>query len=323
MKKIDLHQDIVLLYDQNHEGFGNWENIEDPMWIHAGHLKDFIEQEIHIVWAAIWPYDLVWSLSDPNRKISFNKTLIEQFSKSYYKIAEKHNLSILKDTSTIQESWKNHFFLHLEWADHINSLSDIDELYALWIRSIWFVWNFDNTLASCNLTENDRGLSKLWIEAIQKMNTLGIAVDTAHMSHKSMMDALKYSQKPIFNTHSNIKNLHKHPRNLEDEFLIWLEKNGGTVWLSICQSFISWKEKKSSLEDYLNNISYIRNLIWDENISLGTDYFGLTQWDIVVWLEKISWLSELERLVVEKFWLDFAEKFFYKNAVRVLKTTIL
>jgi membrane dipeptidase len=51
-------------------------------------------------------------------------------------------------------------------------------------------------------------------------------VDTAHMNHQSMMDVVHYSTKPILNSHSNIRTLHDHTRNVEDEFIDALEKNG-------------------------------------------------------------------------------------------------
>jgi membrane dipeptidase len=57
------------------------------------------------------------------------------------------------------------------------------------------------------------------------MNTLGMIIDTAHMSHTAMMEVVEISSKPIVNSHANLKHFCPHPRNVEDEFLFALQKN--------------------------------------------------------------------------------------------------
>jgi membrane dipeptidase len=61
------------------------------------------------------------------------------------------------------------------------------------------------------------------------MNNLGMVVDTAHMSHESMMDVLSCAPSPVLNSHSNLKHFCPHTRNVEDDFLKALADNGGVL----------------------------------------------------------------------------------------------
>ena len=73
------------------------------------------------------------------------------------------------------------------------------------------------------------GLSDLGRKAIAEMNRLGIMVDVSHPSKQSMMQAVALSKAPIIASHSAARALADHSRNMDDEQLLALKKNGGVI----------------------------------------------------------------------------------------------
>ena len=73
------------------------------------------------------------------------------------------------------------------------------------------------------------GLSDLGRRAIDEMNRIGIMVDISHSAKSTMLQALEHSKVPVLASHSGVHALCDHPRNLDDEQLIALAKNGGVL----------------------------------------------------------------------------------------------
>ncbi|MFQ5503633.1 MAG: alpha/beta fold hydrolase [Planctomycetota bacterium] len=73
------------------------------------------------------------------------------------------------------------------------------------------------------------GLSELGRKAIEEMNRVGIMVDVSHSAKKTMLDAVAHSRAPVIASHSSIRALRDHGRNLDDEQLLALKRRGGVV----------------------------------------------------------------------------------------------
>jgi microsomal dipeptidase-like Zn-dependent dipeptidase len=70
------------------------------------------------------------------------------------------------------------------------------------------------------------------------MNRWGIMVDISHISKKSALDALKLSKAPVIASHSGARAVNDHPRNIDDETLRELKKNGGVIHLVALRDFV-------------------------------------------------------------------------------------
>ena len=73
------------------------------------------------------------------------------------------------------------------------------------------------------------GLSPLGKQVIAEMNRVGIMIDVSHPSKESMMQTLALTKAPIIASHSSVRKLANHSRNLDDEQLLALKKNGGVM----------------------------------------------------------------------------------------------
>lgn len=319
MRIYDLHQDIVLSYEDCPQQFINFEvaSYIDKHHTNAWSLQDYLTADLSSVFGAIRPFTLEWELADKkHRKISYSQEKLQQYLEIYQTREQQGHITIVREQCNMSTDSKLQIVLHIEWMDAQISVDELHTYYAQWVRSLWFVRNFDNHLAHCNLSEQ-WGLTELGREIIFHMNQLGMILDTAHMNHASMMESLKISKKPVINSHSNLLSYTQHPRNVSDEFLYALAENWWVLWLSICRNFL-W-ETYTSIEWYLAQIAYVRKCIWDDHIAFGTDYHWLTKDNMLTACNHVGKVEVLVAAVTQQFGEAFAEKFFSANSERILK----
>jgi membrane dipeptidase len=113
-------------------------------------------------------------------------------------------------------------------------LGRMKEFYDRGGRYLSLAHNGHSQFADSNTGERDNkwlhnGLSELGRKAIAEMNRLGIMIDVSHPSKQSMMQAVALSKAPVIASHSAARALADHSRNMDDEQLMALKKNGGVI----------------------------------------------------------------------------------------------
>src|ERR1700687_5027419 len=83
------------------------------------------------------------------------------------------------------------------------------------------------------------GLTDFGKQVVREMNRIGMIVDISHVSDKTFYDALAVTTKPVIASHSSCRALAEFPRNMTDEMLRALAKNGGVVGVNFGASFLS------------------------------------------------------------------------------------
>lgn len=316
MKKIDLHQDIILSFEHQEDTFAKTKNHKDLTWRFGWWLSEYQEAELSLVFFALRPYIVKnykpWDTFDstPGR---FNELLEQSLV-----LISKSNIWVIKKLWDLEEI-ENHvtnFLLHIEWIDFIKSLDQLKNVIEKWIRSVGFVRKYDNNFCWCSYS--DKWLTALWKDAVHYLNTAWSLIDTAHMSDRAMKDVVKYSKKPVINSHSNILDLCDNKRNVTNSFLTSLFDQWWVLWLSVYDDFIVWEWKSSTIDDYLNQIQYLINMWWEDCLALGTDFHWLRKERIMKKVKSVKWLNHLEERIIDTFWSRIAEKFFFKNAMRVI-----
>lgn len=97
------------------------------------------------------------------------------------------------------------------------------------------------------------GLSEFGRSVVAEMNRIGMLVDVSHVSEKAFFDAIDASRKPVIATHSCCRALSDHPRNLTDDQLRALGKNGGVVGITFVASFVDENYRKATEASYRPN----------------------------------------------------------------------
>lgn len=94
------------------------------------------------------------------------------------------------------------------------------------------------------------GVSEFGEQVIQRMNRVGIMVDVSHISKQSMLDAVRLSEAPVIASHSSVRALADHPRNLDDEQLLALRDDGGVIQIVAFSGYlkVTEPEKRAAIK---------------------------------------------------------------------------
>ncbi len=325
MQKIDLHQDLISSFSRDLSLFQKkveWKPVGNT---NAGGLPNYKEADLQIVWAWVWPYQII---SDPNnpqkRLVQFsNKKLISDW-KQYELLRKENAIALILDGKELAETkyvdFQLNFVYHLKWMDGLAGVEDVKKLQNAWFRSMQLVWEFDNHLAHCHRSA-EGGLTELGLDILQYMDQNKIIIDTANMNYPSMIETYQFTKKPIMNSHANVMGLYKHSRNVTDDFLDLINKSEWIIGLSLSSSFIRW-DTVATIDDYIEQIKYVRARVWDSHIALGSGYHSVYFNQLVSGLENISDMTLLEERIVKEFGYKFAGMFFWENAYRFLVQTV-
>lgn len=154
------------------------------------------------------------------------------------------------------------------------SLEKIDFFYEKGVRMMSLTWNFDNKLAHCHKADKRMGLSRLGIDAVKKMQSLKIAVDVSHLNEQGFFDIFQRTDKPPMASHSCARRLCENTRNLSDEQLKLLFREGGFVGINFYPAFLE-KNGKCTLESICRHIDYMYQLGGKGMVGLGSDFDGI------------------------------------------------
>ena len=152
--------------------------------------------------------------------------------------------------------------------------NNLDYLYTfneLNVKIIQFTYHERNLLGNGCYERVDEGITNFGIDAIKIMNEVGILIDLSHVGIVTTMETIDYSEKPIAITHANPKSYHNVPRNKTDEALKLMASKGGIVGVTAIAPFLK-KGNASTVEDYVDAISYTVDLVGLDHVGVGTDF---------------------------------------------------
>ncbi len=165
-----------------------------------------------------------------------------------------------------------------------SDLSRLREFRALGARYLTITHNGHNALADAAIPRPDLGdglaehggLSALGRDAIGELNRLGMLVDVSHISHDAMLQAAAMSRTPVVATHSCVKALCEHPRNMDDEQLDVLKATGGVIQITAVSAFLRDKAKPEQVgpADFADHIDYAVNRIGIDHVGISSDFDG-------------------------------------------------
>ncbi|MGE3803153.1 MAG: dipeptidase, partial [Gemmataceae bacterium] len=130
-----------------------------------------------------------------------------------------------------------------------NSLGVLRILHQLGVRYMTLTHTETLDWADSATDEpRSKGLSEFGAQVIAEMNRLGMLVDISHVSVDTMKDALRLSKAPVIASHSSAFALCEHPRNVPDEVLKLLPRNGGVIMVNFYPGFLTPEGARFSKE---------------------------------------------------------------------------
>ena len=195
------------------------------------------------------------------------------------------------------------------------------------------------------------GLSPKGREMVAEMNRLGVMVDISHVSPAVMRAVLDVTKSPVIFTHSSAKAITNHPRNIPDDVLARLKKNGGIAMITFVPAFIDqaradWQVRRdaqrlvagsgpegdakmklwdtanprpvSTLAMVADHIDHAAKIAGHNHVGIGGDYDGIP--DLPIGLETVATYPALFAELARRGWTDTnLKKLAGQNFLRVLK----
>lgn len=214
-----------------------------------------------------------------------------------------------------------------------NDLRILRDFYRLGVRMITLTWNFPNGIAFPNFTmeegvdekellkrtnEKD-GLTDFGKDYVKECNRLGIIVDVSHLGDKGFWDVIELSTSPIVASHSNARAICPVARNMSDEMILALHRNGGVMGMNFCDDFVD-ENGNGSVDNIIRHIDHIRDLGCIDNIGLGSDFDGIPKRKEMEECGKIGMLAEA--LSGHGYSEEEIEKICYRNSLRVYQEVL-
>ncbi len=154
------------------------------------------------------------------------------------------------------------------------------------------------------------GLTDFGKDVVRELNRLGMLADISHVSDKTFWDAMETSKAPLVASHSSMRSLSGHPRNMTDDMVQALAAKGGVVMINYYTEFLSddlyqailkkvppAEQPRVSWERIVDHIDHAVKLVGATHVGLGSDFDGSTVPD---GMEDVSKLPKITAALLAK-----------------------
>ncbi|MDG2448586.1 MAG: membrane dipeptidase [Saprospiraceae bacterium] len=154
------------------------------------------------------------------------------------------------------------------------SIDNLDILYHAGTRWMQLTYNPRNLLGDGCTERTNAGLSDFGVEAVERMNELGIIIDLSHCGRQTTNDGIKFSKSGAMINHSMCEALHKdHPRAKTDEQIRAMADKGGVIGIISLGYMIGPNlGKETTLETYVDHIDHAVKVGGIDHVGLAADF---------------------------------------------------
>lgn len=190
------------------------------------------------VGAQFWSVFIYDNMPDPVRETMQEIDIVKRMEAAYPDVFAPARTA--DDVVRAHRAGKIASLIGLEGGHSIgNSLAALRLFHELGARYLTLTWNRDLPWADANMGSGAHGgLTPFGREVIREMNRLGMLVDLSHVSDSVMAQALRLSEAPVIYSHSSARALTNHTRNVPDEILRLVPRNGGVVAVNFLCDFV-------------------------------------------------------------------------------------
>jgi membrane dipeptidase len=146
------------------------------------------------------------------------------------------------DLAKIEKTGKRAIYIGMENGFPLaKDLSRVEEFYKRGVRYITLCHSFHNDICDSSSDvkpAEHNGVSEFGKQVIAEMNRLGMMVDVSHASDKSFFDTVELSKAPIIASHSSVRAIAQHNRNMTDEMIKKLAQKGGVIQICLLDEYI-------------------------------------------------------------------------------------
>lgn len=203
----------------------------------------------------------------------------EQVLAYFHKMLQKHAdivemANTADDIRRITGSKKCAALLSVEGGAVLDGkLENIEKLKKDGVKMMTLTWNGANELASGNVNP-EMGFTAFGREAVREMERQNIIVDVSHLNDKGMEELMGFATKPIIATHSNLRSVCSHKRNVTEEMFKYIVEHKGLCGLNLLHGFVSDEPMKDSKAELFRHVYRMLELGGEDVIACGSDFDG-------------------------------------------------
>jgi membrane dipeptidase len=301
-----------------------------------------------------------WSVYIPSEHENPARTVTEQID-LVHRLIEKYPADLelaltADDVERIVKSGKIASLIGIEGGAAIeNSLAQLRAFHRLGARYMTLTHNTTLDWAdAANDAPRHDGLTSFGERVVREMNRLGMLVDISHVSPATMVDALRVSRAPVIASHSSAYALCPSPRNIPDDILDLVKRNGGVIMVNFYSGFIvtdaarqarsiteelrtrypdfaarkkameTWyrtegtKLQRGTVQDVADHIDHIVQVAGIDHVGIGSDFDGITRWP--EGLEDVSSYPRLTEVLLRRGYSEpDIHKILGSNVLRVFR----
>ncbi len=192
----------------------------------------------------------------PDRAFSQANKMIDALERVVATAPEKLGIAdCYSDLIQLEQEGKLAAVIGVEGGHSIeNSIEKLGDLHRRGMRYLGITWNNSTDWATSAKDESEseglkfKGLTEFGREVVRKCNELGVMVDVSHSGEQTFWDILEVTTKPIIASHSSVHALCPHFRNLKDDQLRAIKKNGGVVFVNFYPGYIDSTFEQKAVE---------------------------------------------------------------------------
>ncbi len=232
----------------------------------------------------------VWTHTPPAEAYAMANRMIDTLETQFARNSDRIEICRTADRAeSIINQEKMAAFLGIENGVAIrNNLSDLEHFYNRGVRYLTLTHTSSNDwcTSSSDSTRPGEGLTEFGKDVVRKMNELGMIIDVSHARIEAVEDVLEITTAPIIASHSCVRGIQNHDRNLNDNQIRAIAKNGGVIGINYFQYYLShraseiadsiqlvYKEeidaaKKSYPDDYKTRREILKHVYADLTVAL-------------------------------------------------------
>jgi membrane dipeptidase len=157
------------------------------------------------------------------------------------------------------------------------NLGSLKTFHTLGVRIIQLTYQKRNLVGDGCGEKGNAGLSEFGVKVVKELNRLGVLIDLSHCGYQTTMEAIELSKSPVAFTHANAKALNSCIRCKSDEQIQALAEREGVMGITVLSKFLrpNGGMTGTTLEDFLDHVSYVVDLVGVDHVGLGFDVFEL------------------------------------------------
>jgi membrane dipeptidase len=151
-------------------------------------------------------------------------------------------------------------------------LGQFDKAKELGVRSVMLTYNRQDLVGAGCTERTNAGLSYYGLEVVEKLNDIGLIVDTSHCGRQTTLDACRFSKAPVTANHTSAEALYPHARAKSDAELRTVADTGGVIGVYAMPFCLAPAASKATVETMLDHLDHVVRIVGWEHVGIGTDW---------------------------------------------------